>query len=232
MSHQIHRRREEDTAAGESHELPRRFVEWPEGALGPRGEAIALPERRLDEALADGRKAMRGANDALQRLKEARESLPRSIARRLEAHHVAIRDNEDGAGPDSFASAAGGASGGPAASMRSSGRVWQSDSLKQAGERATMDSLGSLPAMPRGRDAWRLLAEQEIATANAASAQSRSGRDAVAMQRHEVQLELRALLEERHLAKVRLGEATKTGMGIERVFFSRLITNRSLNERG
>ncbi|KAA0157219.1 hypothetical protein FNF29_00571 [Cafeteria roenbergensis] len=233
LSHQIHRRKEEDRAAGESRQLPRRFVEWPEGALGPRGEAIALPERRLDEALADGRKAMRGADDALKRLKEARESLPRSIARRLEAHHNAIRDGEDGAAggsghsdPPPFA-----ARGTAAASMQSSGKTWLSDSLKQAGERATLDSLGSLPAVPRGREAWRLLAEQEIASSNAAAAQSRRGRDTVTMQRHEVQLELRALLEERHLAKVRLGEATKTGMGIERVFFSRLITNRSLNER-
>lgn len=50
------------------------------------------------------------------------------------------------------------------------------------------------------------------------------------MQRHEVQLELRALLEERHHAKIARGEATRVGRGLERVYFSKLITGRDPNE--
>jgi len=225
LAPQVQRRAAEDESTGvRGADLPRRFVEWPEAAVGAQGEALALPEQRLDEALEDGRRALRRAHTSVGRLEEARRTMPRAAAERIRARDLARLDGDDaalrdGASPvDATPPAAGAGDGAPAS--RPLGRTWRSEALLGAGERAAMASLGVLPELPRGREAWRLRAEALIGERP----------DGAGMERHEVQLELRALLEQRHNDKVRRGEASRTGLGIERVFFAKLITNRSLGE--
>jgi hypothetical protein len=245
LSEQLRRRTDEDARSGQrpkSRSSSARYVEWPRGAKGPRGEAIALPEAMLDDALADGRSSMRRAHRAVDSIREVQRSMPMKMKARLE--HVKAELLETGQSMHSAAEAMAatvgsrtsalgltrttGAGGSPTlndptrtAPIPGVHKAWKSDGLLGAGERAALESLGTVPQVPTGREALRVLADELLGG---------SSRDISGMQHHEIQLELRSLLEERHNSKIKLGEATRLGRGLERVYYSKLITDRSLDE--
>lgn len=236
LAEQMGRRQAEDTMSGErpkSQSNARRYVEWPNGACGPRGEAVALPEAALDDALEDGRRSMQRARRAVESIREVRRSMPQKMKARLQEVKAELLESGTShgttvTGRDPGSSSGRGTTGAPVPSDTSRSvpipgvhKAWKSDGLLGAGERAALLSLGTVPQPPTGREALRVLADELMGNHH---------RESVEMQHHEIQLELRALLEERHNAKVSLGEATRLGRGIERVYFSKLITNRSLDE--
>jgi hypothetical protein len=210
MSRQIEQRSEEDARLKSSQQfvksLPDGYTEWPAGALGPRGEAIALPEYALDDALEEATSATRRAKQALNRLRSSQQP-------RLGEKQLTVSDSKR-ADSDEVASI----------------RTFRSNELLGAGERSALESLGKLPTIPKGKDAFHVIVSDEfIAGRDGPSLEDRRAQG-VPMQRHEVQLELRALLEQRYKEKVRVGETSRVGRGLERVYVSKLITNRSLDD--